>query len=491
MNFLLATRDNVLKNLTDNTLQSRLIRGTFWSVLGTIAAQGMAFAATVFAAHTLGQIGYGELGMVQSTVGMFGVFAGFGIGLTATKHVAEFKRSAPDRAGNIIGLTTLMSLVLGGSISIIVFILAPHLASHVINAPHLAAELRISCFLLFFNTLVGTQMGVLAGFEAFKTIAKINFLRGLLNFPLVVVGVYYWGLPGAIVGLASAAAGGWTINSFAIRHEVKNAEIIVTFRKIRSELLILWQFSMPAFFSGAIATPVRWVANAILVNHAGGYAALGVFVAATQVQKIANFAGARVGAVLLPMMASKDTTNCDRLNRANILISWAIGALPALPLLCFPEIFSILFGDQYNNVSAKRTFVLVIAYTTIVMYNQGLTRVLIANSLVWWGVLNNLLWSILLLVSICFLKEFGAIGFASSFLIAYTLTMICFTPLYTHRDLVPQGTIISFEAGIIWIEIITLSCLSIFQFSIYTRAIALLFSFIITYKMFKALLIRR
>ena len=52
--------------------------------------------------------------MIQSTVGMFGVFAGFGLGLTATKHVAEFRQSDPERDGLIIGLSALIAIGTGG-----------------------------------------------------------------------------------------------------------------------------------------------------------------------------------------------------------------------------------------------------------------------------------------------------------------------------------------------------------------------------------------
>ena len=60
---------------------------------GLLISRGLLLIATVFVARILGKIVYGEFGMIQSTVGMFGVFAGFGMGLTATKHVAEFRQS--------------------------------------------------------------------------------------------------------------------------------------------------------------------------------------------------------------------------------------------------------------------------------------------------------------------------------------------------------------------------------------------------------------
>ena len=60
--------------------------------------------ASMVVARILGKNEFGELGMIQSTVGMLGVFAGFGLGLTATKHVAELKHSNPERTGRILSL---------------------------------------------------------------------------------------------------------------------------------------------------------------------------------------------------------------------------------------------------------------------------------------------------------------------------------------------------------------------------------------------------
>src|ERR1022692_3038167 len=42
--------------------------------------------------------------MIQSTVGMLGIFAGLGLGITATKYVAELRSHDPERAGRIIAL---------------------------------------------------------------------------------------------------------------------------------------------------------------------------------------------------------------------------------------------------------------------------------------------------------------------------------------------------------------------------------------------------
>ena len=487
MKLLVFMRNKLTVALPANSLRRRFVRGVFWSVAAAFVARGLDLLASIVTARILGKNRFGELGMIQSTVSMFGVFAGLGLGLTTTKYVAEFRNREPVRAGRIIGLSSVVALISGGIISIIIFTTSPYLAVHTINAPHLTTVLRIGCGLLFLNTLIGVQIGTLSGFEAFKTIARVSLLCGLLTFPLVVLGVYFWGLPGAVSGMVCAAAAGWLINHVALRTEVYRANVPVSYRNICSELPVLWEFSLPALLSGVIVSPVMWGANALLVSQIGGYAELGIFTAATQFQAIVNFFGTRVGAALLPILASRDATQNDRFNRANILISMLLGVISALPLICFPEIMGLLFGAQYADISARRTFVLVMCYTCILMYKQGLARVLIANSLMWWGFLSNIMWAIVLLGSFWFLKQFGAIGLAGAFMIAYSLNAIVFIPLYTSRKLAPKSTLISLETATIWLVIAGLALLSIFQFPLLVRGVGLLVSVLPLYIAFRRL----
>ena len=71
--------------------RSRLADGVLWSFTGTAISRGLNLLAMVLVARMVGKVGFGELGAVQSTIGMFAVFAGFGMGITAMKHVAELR----------------------------------------------------------------------------------------------------------------------------------------------------------------------------------------------------------------------------------------------------------------------------------------------------------------------------------------------------------------------------------------------------------------
>ena len=94
--------DGFWTRLESSPLGERLLRGSFWSLLGTFASRALGLAAAILAARILGKAVYGELGIIQSTVGMLGTFAGFGMGTTATKYVAELRYKDPAQAGKII-----------------------------------------------------------------------------------------------------------------------------------------------------------------------------------------------------------------------------------------------------------------------------------------------------------------------------------------------------------------------------------------------------
>ena len=61
-----------MRRIENSPLAYRLARGVFWSMVGALISRGLMLVAFVLVARMLGKIGYGELGMVQSTVGMLG-----------------------------------------------------------------------------------------------------------------------------------------------------------------------------------------------------------------------------------------------------------------------------------------------------------------------------------------------------------------------------------------------------------------------------------
>lgn len=458
--------------LEASPLGARVARGAFWSLAGTAISQGLTLVASIFVARMLGKDIFGELGIIRSTVGMFGVMAGFGLGVTATKHVAECRHRDPERAGRIMALSGLVALVTGMLAACILFLFAPWLAEHTLAAPALAGPLRIGALMLLFSAMNGTQTGALAGFEAFKTIAQVNLLIGLASFPMLLVGTYVGGLTGTVWALVSNLAIAWLLNHLALRREAARALVPFRMTGCLQESGVLWQFALPAVFSSLLVMPTTWICGAMLVNQPGGYGELGVFSAALIFQSVLLFMGGVINAPLLSLLSHENPSSENRLQQINVLSSWLFGLLPAAPLLCFPELSTLVFSAEYAS-TLPRALPIVMLYTCIMLYKQGLARVLAVKSLMWWSVASNAVWAITLLASASLLTRYGAVGLASAYALAYGLNTLLFFPLYLYKGLVPRGSIWSTEAGLIWVAVVTAALLGASECSIALRAVYL------------------
>src|SRR5271167_1555484 len=110
------------------SLRARFTLGIIWSLAGAVISRGFLLAASVVCARFLGREGFGALGMIQSTAGMFGIFAGLGLGLTATKYVSEFRQQDPAKTGRILALSSSAAFVFAGMTTVLLIFLAPFLA---------------------------------------------------------------------------------------------------------------------------------------------------------------------------------------------------------------------------------------------------------------------------------------------------------------------------------------------------------------------------
>ena len=140
----------IWRNIEKSDIGSRITSAAFWSLTGAVISQSLLILTSIIVARILGLEEFGELGIIRSTISMFSVFAGFGLGLTATKYVAELKIKDKEKTGKIIGLTTLFAVAAGFVIAIIIFVFASFIAETTLNSPHLVDELRFSAVILFF-----------------------------------------------------------------------------------------------------------------------------------------------------------------------------------------------------------------------------------------------------------------------------------------------------------------------------------------------------
>lgn len=411
------------EKLAESPIAYRLAKGAFWSLTGAIISRSFALLASILVARMLGKIGFGELAIIQSTVGLFGVFAGFGMGLTATKHVAELRFKDPVKAGRIMALSSLVAIVTGGLMAMFLVIFAPWLAKYTLAAPHLSNILQISAGLLFLGALNGVQTGALSGFESFRTIARVNIWAGLANFPFIVGGAYLAGLKGAVLGLVASMCVNWLLNHFALRAAALKSNVPFNYHGCMREWKILWNFSLPAVMAGVMVGPVNWVCNAMLVNQPNGYAEMGVFNAANQWFSALMFLPIVVGQVVLPILSERIGSNDKTHSRKILALSIKINALFVLPLviagcLLSPYIMQ-LYGASFRE--AWLTLVVVLFTAGLLAIQTPVGHVIAASGRMWIGFIMNMGWGLAFIGLTWTFLNWGSFGLSSARGLAYIL----------------------------------------------------------------------
>jgi O-antigen/teichoic acid export membrane protein len=428
--------------LEGSPLGYRLAQGAFWGVAGGIVFRVCTLAAFVVVARLKGTEAFGELGVIQSTVAMFGIVAGFSMGQTSTKHVAELRHKDPERAGRIIALSRVVAWTTGVLASVALFVAAPWLASKTIAAPHLSGLLRVSSPLLLLGAIAGTQTGALLGFEAFKRIAQVSFISGLLLFPLIVAGTVLAGLQGAVCGLVVSQACGCWLNYLALQKEAKEAGVPLRSSGWTKEWEVLWRFSVPAVTATLLVSPVTWVCNAILVNGTDGYKEMGLFNAANQWRLAILVLPGMVGGAGFPMLSRLHGGNDHRSFRwvfwLNLGMSACVACAVALPVALCARFIMASYGESFVAGAGILMILCVVAVITAALSVVG--QVIASEGRMWFGFLLNAIWAMVLVGSSLFLiPRQGALGMALANLIAYgvhlfTVSVYLFIRLRTRDD---------------------------------------------------------
>lgn len=422
--------------LSKGSIGARFVRGAFWALAGSVISRGLNFLSYVIIARIVGKVEYGEFGIIQSTVGMFAVFAGLGLGLTSTKYISEYREIDKDKAGRIIGLSSTAAIVSGAIMSVLLVVFAPALASQSLKAPHLTPLLRLGGGLLFLGAINGAQNGVLAGFEAYKKLAWINAASGIISFPLILAGVWFLGIKGAILGLIASLAVHNILNRIYILRECVRTKINIDVVRCHREIGILWKFSVPAFLSSAMVGPITWLANTIIIRQINGYSEIAVFVASNQVRFLILYIPAMAFQALLPILSSEvNKPGQDRphfkLHILNAYSTWYLATSITALFLFFSKPILGLFGKGF--VSGNLVLVTILCTIPIVTYKDGIARLIQAKSLMWYGFFSNLLWGIILIVMTYMLAKNGALGLGIAYVAAYLLNSIIVVPFYFKK----------------------------------------------------------
>jgi O-antigen/teichoic acid export membrane protein len=397
-----------------------------WSLAGGLGLQATTLGAAIATARILGQEGFGVLNLVRSTVLLLGALAGAGLGLAAAKHVAELRDRDPAGAGRMVGLLSNVAVALGATAAVACWVLAGPLAAWLSDAPGLEAALRAGTLLILVHALGGVLVGALNGLEAFRATARLLLLEGALGLVLIPAGAVVAEVRGAVAGQVAAALLTLPFKHAALGRRLAAAGIVVVRRHRVPEWLGLWRFALPAFLLGFSLQPFEWWARVSLARPPGGLAELGVFAAAFSWGQAVLFLPTHVARPALPILthtfSSGDRRGLLHLLRSVALATAGLSVAVALPLMLLARPIMGAYGPGFARGST--VFVVVLAAYCLAPFSGLFRSILAAAGRMWWQLAHSVIWGVTLLVAFGALSAKGALGLASSYLVAYAVVVL-------------------------------------------------------------------
>jgi O-antigen/teichoic acid export membrane protein len=311
--------------------------------------------------------------------------------------------------------------------SICVFAFADALAGRALNSARLAPELRLVCALLFVNTINGAQSGALAGLESFKLIAKVNLVKGLLNFPIAIIGTWMMGLHGAVAALIVAGAAGSLLSHFGLQRQCKREGIVIRYRHCVRELPIIWRFSLPALLNELIMGPAMWLGSAILARYPAGYSELGLLNVGQQWRRILLFLPSVFASVTLPILSAEQHTNrrrfTDVLEMAQSLSIVTVVPVAAM-IMCMSEYIVRLYGRDFTGASPVLLGIVVGAAVSAIA-SAGSPGIR-ARGRMWFETFQSVTWGgVYITFAAVFCPHWGALALSGGFAVACSIHSIC------------------------------------------------------------------
>lgn len=400
----------------------RMFVGAAWSVVGSGIARLLGLARTIVIARLLGVENLGQLVILQSTLGMFGLFAGLGLGVVATKFAAELKVRDPIRLGQILSLILSTAIVGGVLIALALVLSSSVIATQIIHIPHLDGMIALASVSVVFGTIDGYNNSALLGFEAVRQSVLSTLVASLLSIPLIIALTWFYGLQGAVIGIVLAsilqcAVSYWVLRQVLKKHNIKYGRLSL------GEWKVLRDYALPALLAGAMVTPVHWLCHVMLINAPNGVVEMGILGIALQWFQAVYFLPLAFGRIVLPVMT--DVIAGGENQHGNLVLKSAIlaNAAVALPVALLIGLLSHWIMQMYGVTDANAWLVLslMVAAATILAICTPVGQVMIAKGKIWYGWVMNLGWAVVYVGVSYLLLDFGAVGVASGLVAAYTV----------------------------------------------------------------------
>lgn len=328
---------------------NQIAKDSTWAIIGSAVSKCAAMIVGIIIARLLGVEAFGEYGMVKSTLFYIAVFSTFGLGSTANRYMALCKSNDYQSIVNIIRNSISITLITSTIMAILLFTCAGIIS----DEPHLVAILRYTAFIVIFNAINTTQLGLLSGLKQFKVIAVNNAISGFATLILGIGLTYYFKLEGAVGALFTATLLQCIINHVAItKHINKICKQSTTTEQSNTSIGQLFKFSLPIAMQECVYASASWI-RVMMITTLAGYDELGLYTATNQCHLIIIFIPGVLRNVILSHLSSSlnDETRHKQTFSTMVKINLFSTLLPALAIAICSPIIEHIYGESFVGLA--------------------------------------------------------------------------------------------------------------------------------------------
>lgn len=350
----------------------QIFKDSFWALLGSVVGKGLSLLGGIIVARLLTKEIYGEYGIIKNTLYYIAIFSTFGLGFTATRFIARYVNSAKEKVYSIVRITRYITFFTSGFIALLLLIFSKSIATF-LDAPHLFQPLRIAAVAIIFNAIDAAQVGLMAGFGAFKESARNTVISGVANFITSLILTYFYGLIGSIVALVLSFAISCVLNRITINRLLQSyphikVDEVETFKQLIS-------FSLPIALQEGLYSLTHW-GNVVIFVKLAGYGELALSSAASQWQAIILFIPGVLRNVTLAHLSRNVHSASSHNNTVSTMLKINFGAsfIPFIVIVFLSNFISSFYGESFGGLSVVLVLSVAIAIPNCLsnVYSQEL-----------------------------------------------------------------------------------------------------------------------
>lgn len=411
---------STLRGKLANFYYTDLFGSSAWAAVGDSVSRGLFLVAFILCSRLMPSYDYGQLSLIRTTILTFVTFAGLGMGMTANRYIAEHLVADKWFVGLLIGGSNFAAAVLGTIVAIGIWGFAPYIGAGWLKDPLIVDYLRWCAPIVLLASILGTQIGVMQGFGAYRQLAAVGSIQGVVAILALPTGAALAGIDGAILGILTYNLVGVILLSVTIRKHLRIHGVVVRLQPLGQLVPILLKFSLPAALGGLAIAPFKWFAE-VQLARSGGFDELAVFGAAMLLTSLLLSLVSTMNAPLITYFTRKAAQPGDDRSHLNLFGTWYAFLLIAIPLLVWPSLGALPFDASYRTDKFQVVMLGLLTYVGLMLFHAGIVRLMILRGNLWLTVSTTLVEGAVLIAGAIALSDQGAVGLVIAYVFSYVV----------------------------------------------------------------------